>query len=793
MANGGIGASVRRKEDWRFLTGAGRYIDDISLPGEAYAAFVRSPHAHARIRAIDATAALALPGVLAVFTGQDLAAAGVGTLGPILVLHGKDGRKMVEPQRRPLSIGKVAYVGEPVAMAIAVGRHRARDAAEAVPVDYQPLAAVADTAAAAQPGAALIWDEAPGNVCCTVAFGDAAATANAFATADHVTRLDLINNRVASNPMELRASIAAYESERAQFVLTTTCQSPHIFQDLVAETLGLELRQLRVVSHDVGGGFGTRGGPTGEEIALVWAAGALGRPVRWTCDRGEGFLSEAPARDHVTHIELALTAEGRFLGLRIDNTAALGAYVTGFGAGVPVVAQSALAVGAYHIPAVAGEIKLVFTNTVPVEATRGAGRPEAAYMLERVADLAARELGLDPADIRRCNLITPDEIPYTSPLGRTYDSGDFPKTLEMALDQAAYATFAERRAEARSRGRRRGIGLAFYLENSGWGPSHIGMAAGRRYGSYESAAVRLDARGAVTVFTGTHNHGQGLDTAFSQIVSEFLGVPYTDVQVRHGDTDMIGFGMGSIGSRSLISGGAALKAAIDKVVDKGRKIAAHLLEAAPSDIDFTAGTYTVAGTDRTVSIREVAEAAYRPANYPIGEIEPGLDETAYWDPEAASFPSGCHVCEIEIDEATGAVEIIRFTAVDDFGNVVNPMIVDGQVHGGIAQGIGQALMEHVVYDGAEGQLLSGSLMDYAMPRAADLPRYRLDTNPTPCRTNPLGVKGCGEAGTIGAPPAVINALIDALADLGVRQLDMPATPERIWRTIRMALNERGAT
>ncbi|MBM3511475.1 MAG: xanthine dehydrogenase family protein [Alphaproteobacteria bacterium] len=784
------GAAVRRREDRRFLTGRGRYTDDLAVPGELFVAFVRSPHPRARIAAIDADAARALPGVVAIFSGAELRADGVGPPPAVVTLAGQNGRPVPTPPRLPLAVGAVQYAGEPVAMVVASDRHRAKDAADAVRIDYAALPAVTGTAAAARTGAPVLWPTAPQNAWATIPFGDAAATKAAFARADKIVTLDLVNNRVASSALEPRAGLALPSPDDDRIVLYTTAQSPHIFQDLIAGSLGWPTSKLRVVAYDVGGGFGTKGVPYGEETALVWAAAKLARPLRWTAERSEAFLSDAPGRDQATHVELALDRNGKFLGLTIATFGAIGAYATGFGP-VPHGAQTTLAVGAYAIPAVSGTFTIVFSNTVPLEAYRGAGRPETSYLLERAIDCAARETGIDPAELRRRNLIRPERLPYTTPLGRTYDSGNFPAVLDKALAAADVAGFAARRAETEARGRRRGLGLAYYIEQGAWGPSRMALAAGRRYGSFESAAVRVDAEGTVSVVTGTHSHGQGLDTAFAQLVADWMGVTLDTIEIKHGDTDLIPFGMGSIGSRSLIAGGAAVKIAADKVIAKARAIAAHMLEAAPADLEFANGVFTVAGTDRRITFTQVAREAYRPLRFPIAELEPGLEASGYWDPIAQAFPNGCHVAEVEVDPETGQVVLTRLTAVDDFGTVVNPMIVEGQVHGGMVQGAGQALMEAIIYEPASGQLLTGSFMDYAIPRAEDVPMFALDTLPDPCRTNPLGVKGCGETGAIGAPPAIINAIVDALADLGVRHLDMPATPARVWQAIQTAMRARG--
>ena len=786
MAEKAIGASVRRIEDRRFVSGAGRYTDDLNRPGQAHAYFLRSPHAHARITAIEMEAAKSAAGVLGIFTATDIDADGLGDIG--ILVSDKFGAQSksptVVPPRRPLNGPVLRHVGDPFAIVIAETADQAKDAAEKIAVDYEVLPALATITQADAKDAPRIWDQAPGNICIEHEFGDQSAADAVFAAAAHVASLDFVNNRVVSNPMEPRAAIGEYDDLDDRLTLYCTSQSPHMTQIMLAEDVfHVPARQLRVVSHDVGGGFGTRGMVYPEEAVLLWAARRLRRAVKWTGERSEIFLSDSHGRDHVSHVELALDSDGRFLGLRLDLRANIGAYVSTFGAVVPVMHQSILSAGTYDIPAIYGNVRAMFTNTVPVDAYRGAGRPETSYMIERIVDCAAHDLGIDKADIRRRNIIAAANLPYQSPLGLVYVDSDFPRILEMALAEADYAGFEARRETARANGKLRGIGMASYVEVTGWAPSDMTNNV-QRFGAYETAEIRFDAEGGVMLKTGTHSHGQGLDTAFAQIVADGLGVPVDRVQSVHGDTDVIAFGRGTAGSRSLIAGGAAISVAIDKIVDKGKKIAAHMLETAPADIEFTEGNFTVAGTDRRIGIREVAREAYYPGNYPLSEMEPGLEETGYWDPPGPNFPNGCQVCEVEIDPATGTVEVIGIVSADDFGVVVNPMIVEGQVQGGIVQGIGQALMECGVYDPDSGQLLSGSFQDYCMPRADDLPFITVVEEGIPSRTNPLGVKGCGEAGTVGAAPAITNAVVDALAPMGLRHLDMPHTPERVWQAIR---------
>lgn len=784
MARDGIGAAVLRKEDRRFLTGAGRYTDDLARPNQTYAVLVRSPHAHARLRAIRAEAARAAPGVLAVLTGADLAAEKIGNIPTGWLIHSKDGSPMVEPPHPALAQEKVRHVGDPVVMVVAETRDQAREAAALVEVDYEELPPVVTLAQAIAPGAPLVWDQAKGNTCFDWHLGDRAATDAAFAKAFKVVSLDLVNNRLVPNAIEPRAALGEYERATQDFTLWTTSQNPHLTRLLLgAFSFGVPEHKLRVVAPDVGGGFGSKLVHYAEELLVLWAARKLGRPVKWTAQRSESFMSDAHGRDHLTHAELAVAEDGRFLGLRVKTAANMGAYLSTFAPAVPTYLHATLLAGCYRTPAIYAEVRAVFTNTVPVDAYRGAGRPEAAFVVERLVDLAARELGMDRVEIRRRNFI--DAFPHQTPVALEYDAGNYFATLDAALDGARWSTFEQRRAEARQRGKLRGIGLATYVEACGIAPSALVGALGARAGLYESAGVRVHPTGTVSVFTGTHSHGQGHETTFAQIVAEKLGVPVENVEVVHGDTGRIPFGMGSYGSRSLAVGGSALVKATDKIVAKARKIAAHLLEASEGDVELRDGKFVVAGTDRAKTFGEIALAAYVPHKYPA-DLEPGLEENAFYDPKNFTFPAGCHVCEVEIDPDTGHVEVVDFTVTDDVGTVVNPMIVDGQIHGGLAQGIGQALLEGCQYDEASGQLLSGSFLSYAVPRADDLPAFRVGTHVTACTHNPLGAKGVGEVGSIGAPAAVINAVVDALAHLGVRHVEMPATPERVWRTIRDA-------
>jgi len=781
-----IGQPVRRREDYRFLTGQGTYTDDINRPGQLHAFILRSPHANARINGIDTSAASSAPGVVTVFTGKDLEAEGIGGLPCGWLVNSKDGSPMKEPPHPVLAVGRVRHVGDPVAVVIAESLGQARDAAENIEVDYAVEPAVVDPFAALQPGAPQVWPEqAPGNVCYDWHLGDRDAVDAAITRAARIVKLDLINNRLVPNAMEPRAAIGEFDRATNEYTLYTTSQNPHVIRLLMgAFVLHLPEARLRVVAPDVGGGFGSKIYHYAEEAIVTWVAGKVRKPVKWTAERSESFMSDAHGRDHITHVELALDAAGKFTALKVSTVANMGAYLSTFATCIPTYLYGTLLAGTYTTPAIYVETKAVFTNTVPVDAYRGAGRPEATFLLERIVDLAADELGIDPAELRRRNFIPADAFPYQTPVALQYDSGDYQTTLQMALDAADYAGFEARRREAANRGKYRGIGIATYIEACGIAPSAVVGSLGARAGLFESAAVRVHPTGSITVLTGSHAHGQGHETTFAQLVADHLGVPIEQIEIVHGDTAKIPYGMGTYGSRSLAVGGSAIIKAMDKVVAKGRKIAAHLLEAAEADIEFTDGKFRVAGTDREKTLAEIALTAYVPHNFPHDELEPGLDETAFYDPKNFTYPSGAHIAEIEIDPDTGHLEVVNFTAADDFGRIINPMIVAGQVHGGLAQGIGQAVLEGCVYDKETGQLLTGSYNDYAMPRAGDFPEFKLSTNTTLCTHNPLGVKGCGEAGAIGAPAAIANAIVDALSPLGIRHVEMPATPHRLWRIIQ---------
>jgi carbon-monoxide dehydrogenase large subunit len=776
----GIGAAVRRKEDARFLNGRGNYTDDINRSGQLYAFVRRADRPHAKINRIDTAEAAKLPGVVAVFTGADMAADNIGGLPCGWLIHSKDGSPMKEPPHPVIAVDKVRHVGDPVAVVVAETKQAAKDAAEAIVVDYDDLPAVASMRDAIAPGAPLVHDDAPGNLCYDWHIGDKAVVDAAFAKAAKVVKLELTNNRLIPNAMEPRAAVGDFDPHSGEFTLYTTSQNPHVIRLLMgAFVLHIPENKLRVVAPDVGGGFGSKIYHYAEEAIVTWAAGKLKHPVKWTAERTESFMSDAHGRDHDTVAEMALDAQGNFLGLRVSTLANMGGYLSTFAPSIPTYLYATLLAGVYKTPVIYCEVKAVFTNTVPVDAYRGAGRPEAAFLLERLVDACAHDTGMDRVEIRRKNFIPAEAFPYQTPVALQYDSGNYQATLDACLNAADYAGFEARRTAAAAKGKLRGIGISTYLEACGIAPSAVVGSLGARAGLYEVANIKVHPTGSVTVYTGTHSHGQGHETTLAQLVCDQLGVPLDQVEVVHGDTGKIPFGMGTYGSRSLAVGGTAMVKAMDKIVAKGKKIAAHLMEASVEDIEFKDGKFSVAGTDRSKTLTDISLAAYVPHNYPIEELEPGLDETAFYDPKNFTFPGGCHVAEVEIDKDTGTVDVVNFVAVDDVGRVINPMIVEGQVQGGVAQGIGQALLERAVYDKG-GQLLSGSMMDYTMPRADDLPNITVGTETTLCTHNPLGVKGCGEVGAIGSPPAVINAIVDALKDYGVRQIDMPATPEKLW-------------
>lgn len=781
----GIGAASKRREDLRFLTGGGRYTDDINLNGQAYVYFLRSDVAHGRIKSIDTKAASAMPGVVRIFTGADFE--GVGTIPCGWQVTDREGNPMKEPAHPILAQGKVRHVGDPIAAVVAESQAAARDAAEAIEVDIEELPAVIDMKKAVAAGAPKVHDDLADNLCYDWGFveDNRAAVDEAIKNAAHVTTLELVNQRLAPNAMEPRVAVGDYNKGTDESTLYTTSQNPHVIRLLMgAFVLGIPEHKLRVIAPDVGGGFGSKIFHYAEEAFCTFAAKAIKRPVKWTSSRSEAFMSDAHGRDHVTKIELALDKDNNFTAIRTETYANMGAYLSTFAPSVPTWLHGTLMAGNYKTPLIYVNVKAVFTNTVPVDAYRGAGRPEATFQLERVIDKAARELGVDPVELRRQNFVT--EFPYQTPVAVQYDTGDYNATMDKLMEMIDRKGFDARAAEAKKRGKLRGLGINSYIEACGIAPSQLVGQLGARAGLYESATVRVNATGGLVVMTGSHSHGQGHETSFAQVVADMIGIDENMVEIVHGDTANTPMGMGTYGSRSLAVGGSAMVRATEKIIAKAKKIAAHLMEASEADIELKDGQFSVAGTDKSVAWGDVTLAAYVPHNYPLDEIEPGLEETAFYDPSNFTFPAGAYACEVEVDPDTGKVEIMAFAAADDFGNIVNPMIVDGQVHGGIGQGIGQALLEGVSYD-ENGQILSASYMDYAMPRADDLPFYKVDHScQTPCTHNPLGVKGCGEAGAIGSPPAVVNAVVDALNRGGhaVTHIDMPLSPHRVWQAMQ---------
>ena len=775
---GYIGSAVERVEDKRFITGKGQYTDDIKLPNMTYAHIIRSPHAHAKITSIDASEALAHPGVVAVFTGKDMVDDGVGSL-PNGWAIGDDHK---EPPHYPLAPDKARYVGNGVAVVIAESKAIAVDASEKVVVNYEMLPAVTASDKAIEPGAPLVHDDAPNNTSFTWELGDKAATDTAFSNAHHVTSFKFINQRLVPNAVEPRSAIGDYNPFRDELTLYTTSQNPHLTRLLMcAFVLGIPEHKVRLVSPDVGGGFGSKIPHYPEEVICTWATRKLGRPVKWTSTRSEAFLTDAHGRDHICEAEMAFDADGMMTGLRVNTLANLGAYLSVFSCAVPTYLYGTLLAGQYKTPNIYVHVTGVLTNTTPVDAYRGAGRPEATYLVERLVDLAAHEMGVDPTELRRKNFIPPDAFPYDTPVALQYDSGNYEGAMDKALAMIDYASLKEEQRKARAEGRLMGIGFSAFIEACGIAPSKVVGLLGARAGLYESASVRVHPTGKVEVYTGSHSHGQGHETTFAQIVASELGIDMGDVEIVHGDTGKIPFGMGTYGSRSLAVGGSAIVKALDKVKAKARKIAAHKLEAAEDDLEFKEGSFNVRGTDKSIAFGDIALTAYIPHDYPEG-VEPGLEENGFYDPVNFTYPFGYHISVVEVDPETGKVDLKRYVCVDDVGNVINPMIVDGQIHGGVAQGIGQALYEGAHYDEA-GQLVTGSFMDYNFPKADDLVNFEVDRTVTPCPHNPLGVKGAGEAGTIAATACVANAVIDALYHKGIRDIEMPMTSERVWQAL----------
>jgi aerobic carbon-monoxide dehydrogenase large subunit len=766
MGQFGVGQAVRRKEDNRLLTGGGRYLDDVTFDGQSYAYFVRSPHAHAKINGIDSTDAAAAAGVIGIFAAKDLEAENIGGIPCLAVLTSRDGSKMAQPPHNLLASDRVRTVGDAVAVVVAETAKQAKDAADLVMVDYDVLPSVTDTADALK-SKATIWDEAPNNQVFDWENGDSEAVDTAFGKAAHVTKIDLINNRVVVASMEPRGALGQYDEKTGRYTLHTPCQHVHMMRDMVSGSLGAEADQVRVVSPDVGGGFGMKVFVYPEQCIMPWLAKKTGRPVKWTSERTEAFISDTQGRDHVTHAELAMDKDGKFLALKVKNISAMGAYLSNFAPMVATMAGTGLLTGLYDIPSAYVNVIGVFTNTVSIDAYRGAGRPEASHIIERLVDSAAQDIGMDPVEIRRRNLIPSSKLPFNAPLGPNYDSGEFTANMDAAMKLADWSGFEARRASSAKDGKLRGIGMACYVEAAAGAPN-------------ENVELIFEDDGSVTVLIGTLTNGQGHATSYSQVLEEMLGLPFDRINVVQGDTDKVKTGGGTGGSKSMMLGASALKHASEQIIEKGKKIAAHMLEAAESDIEFGDGVFSIVGTDRRLTIGEIATAAKDQANLPDG-VDAGLDTRAGSDVNSGTYPNGCHICELDVDRDTGNVTLINYVVVDDFGKVINPLLVAGQVHGGIVQGVGQVLLENCVYDAESGQLVTGSYMDYAMPRADDFPAFTLDFNEVLCKTNPMGIKGAGEAGTVGALGCVTNALVNALQDMGIKHVEMPATAERLWR------------
>ena len=773
MMKFGIGQPVRRFEDVRLLTGKGRFQDDQSLARQSYAVFVHSPHAHAAIRSISTEVASRAPGVIAIFTGADYAADGLGMPKAAMPRKKRDGSPMFAPQRPALVVDRVRYVGDPVALVIAHTLDEAKDAAELVEVDYEPLPSVTEVGAAAAPGAPRVWDENPDNISHTLERGDRKATDEAFARAAHIVRRRYVITRVHAQYMEPRGSIGTYDAGDDRYTLYADVNYPHRVRNMLANMIfKVPESKVRVVCQDVGGGFGAKGWQYVDHRLTLWAAKKVGRPVRWSCERSQVIMADEHGRDNIGDIELALAADGRILGLRLHMLASIGAYIASDRQLLTPFGQIGTVTGVYDIPAAHVTIDAVLSNTNPTAPYRGAGRPEAAYLIERIVEVAAQELGIDSIDLRRRNIIAKEKLPYKAPLGPFYDCGEFEKNMDMALAASDHAGFAKRREASRANGKLRGIGLANAIEQAA-GPTP------------EYAEIRFNPSGTAMMLMGTKTHGQGHETVFKQILHDKLGIAPGDVQFIDGDTDRVAFGMGSNGSRSMVTGGTALSLAAEKIVAKGKRLAAHLLEAAEADIAFADARFSVVGTDRSLTLKQVAMAAFQPARLPPG-VEPGFYEDATYAPKRDTFPNGCHVCEVEVDPDTGEVALLSYLVVDDVGTVINPLTLAGQIHGGVAQGMGQILMERVVYDPDSGQLLTASFMDYAMPRADTMCSMKIVSNPVPTATNPLGVKGAGEAGCVGAMPAIMLAIMNALAERGVGELDMPATSDRVWHALQSA-------
>ncbi len=784
-----FGQPLRRREDQRFLTGAGNFVDDMTLPGMAYAAFTRSPHAHAVIGNISIARAAAMPGVLRVLTAADWEAAGLGKLVCVHPMPFSDGRPMNEALRPLFAAGRVRHVGDVLACVIAETFHQAQDAAEAVEVDYDPLPAVTEIARALDPDAPVLHEEFGSNLVFEIERGDRAATAAAFAAAHHVTEMTLVSQRLAGSPLETRACLSSYDSASGHYTVWATSQTPHYMRRWLAKYLLFEAEhRIRVISPDVGGGFGLKV-QVCEAATIVWASKLLRRPVKWSAGRSESFTADAQARDHHSRARMAFDSEGKILAIEVDTIAALGAYLSQFAPSIPGNSYPQTITGLYTTPVAWLRVRAAYSNTVPVDAYRGSGRPEATWVNERLLENGAREMAMDVVEIRKKNLIPAENFPYQTPMGRAYDSGDPPELFRRLLEMADYPALRAEQKNLRADGKLMGIGLACFLDKSGTGSSRNLAARGGLHGGYESAIVRAHSDGKVTVFVGSHSHGQGHATSFCQVAADALGVPYDDVELKEGDTDQVPFGNGTWGSRSASVGGAAIVEAAERVVEKATRLAAHLFECAREDLVYEDGSFTVRGTDRSLSFAEVAEAAYHGANLPLDRsLEPGLEATVFYEPTDTNDPQAMHLVTVMVDAESGVVTVRDYFTSDDCGRIINPMIIEGQVHGGLAQGIGQAMMEHVVYDDANGgQLLAGSFMDYAMPRASDMPeKLGLAFLEIPCPSNALGVKGGSETGAIGPPAAIGNAVVDALWHLGVRHVEQPMTAQTVWRAIEDA-------
>ncbi len=786
--NGLIGKSVKRVEDKRFITGRGNYTDDIVLPRQTYAAFVRSPYAHAKIISVDTSAAKAMPGVVAVYTGADVAHVNGVPCG--WQVNFKNGDTMKEPKHPLLVADKARHAGDAVAVVIAESKEEATDAVEAIAVEYEELPCVVDASKAVHTGAPLVHDDAPNNICYDWALGNPIAEVDeAISRSAHVTTLEFVNQRLVPNAIEPRCYNSSYDPINDKYTLYTSSQNPHVIRLLMcAFVLGLPEHKVRVVSPDVGGGFGSKIFHYTEEALLTWCTKQIGRPVKWTAERSESFLLDAHGRDHVTKAEMGFDSDGKITALRVKTHANLGAYLSTFGSCVPTYLHGTLLQGLYTTPKINVDVTAVFTHTTPVDAYRGAGRPEATYLLERLIDLAAHEMNIDPAELRFKNFIPPfdgvNQPGYQTQVALQYDSGNYEGVLKKGLEMLGYENFRKAQKEASHNGKLLGVGFSTYIEACGIAPSAVVGSLGARAGLFEVGQVRVQPTGKVSVYTGSHSHGQGHETTFAQVVADKLGIAMDDVEIIHGDSEAVAFGMGTYGSRSLAVGGTAIIKSIEKIIEKGKKIAAHKLEASADDMEFADGKFTVKGTDKSVGFGDVALTAYVPHVYPK-DLEPGLDFSSFYDPANFTYPFGCHIAVVEVDKETGKVVLKRFVAVDDVGNVINPMIVEGQIHGGVVQGVGQALFEGAEYDD-NGQLTNASYMDYCMPRADDFPMIETASQVTPCPHNPLGVKGAGEAGTIGSTPAVVNAVIDALWSGGhkVKDIRMPLTSERVWRALQ---------